>query len=131
MFKLYMADTGLLARAEGLTASMLFDANMRTKLDLGGLGENLIAQMLTANNIPLHYWTSGGNAEVDFVYEKNAVASGIPVEVKTSDNVRSKSLGVYRSKYAPDEIIRISTRNFGIENGIKSIPLYAAWCIEK
>lgn len=131
MFKLYMADTGLLARAEGLTASMLFDANMRTKLDLGGLGENLIAQMLTANNIPLHYWTSSGNAEVDFVYEKDAVAGGIPVEVKTSDNVRSKSLGVYRSKYEPDEVIRISTRNFGIENGIKSIPLYAAWCIEK
>ena len=86
---------------------------------------------LTANNIPLHYWTSSGNAEVDFVYEKDAVAGGIPVEVKTSDNVRSKSLGVYRSKYAPDEVIRISTRNFGIENGIKSIPLYAAWCIEK
>lgn len=42
---------------------------------------------------------------------KDAVTGGIPVEVKTNDNVRSKSLGVYRSKYDPDEVIRISTRN--------------------
>lgn len=38
---------------------------------------------------------------------KNGVAGGIPIEVKTNDNVHSKSLGVYRDKYEPDEIIRI------------------------
>ena len=32
----------------------------------------------------------------------------------------------YTSKYA----IRFSTRNFGFENKIKSIPLYAALCVK-
>ena len=31
--------------------------------------------------------------------------------------------------YNPDYSIRISTKNFGFDNGIKSVPLYAVWCI--
>ena len=53
----------------------------------------------------------------------------VPVEVKLSRNVRSRSLSVYREKYEPDLSIRLSTRNFGFERGIRSVPLYAASCI--
>jgi len=53
----------------------------------------------------------------------------IPVEVKASDNVRSKSLGVYIEKYNPAYAIRLSSRNFGFYHRIKSVPLYAAHCI--
>jgi len=53
----------------------------------------------------------------------------IPVEVKASDNVRSKSLGVYIEKYKPEYAIRISAKNFNFANSIKSVPLYAVHCI--
>ena len=53
----------------------------------------------------------------------------IPVEVKASENVRSKSLSVYMEKYKPVYAIRISGRNYGFHNGIKSVPLYATHCI--
>jgi len=33
-------------------------------------------------------------------------------------------------KYKPKYGIRISTKNFGFENNIKSIPLYAVFCLE-
>ena len=36
----------------------------------------------------------------------------------------SKSLNIYIEKYKPNYVIRISQRNFGFENGIKSVPLY-------
>lgn len=54
----------------------------------------------------------------------------IPVEVKASDNNKSKSLNVYMDKYKPKYGIRISTKNFGYENNIKSIPLYATFLIK-
>ena len=55
----------------------------------------------------------------------------VPIEVKSSRNVRSKSLSVYREKYEPPYAIRLSTRNFGFEGGVKSVPLYAAFCLRR
>lgn len=52
------------------------------------------------------------------------------IEVKASDNIASKSLNSYIKKYNPKYSIRISTKNFGFENNIKSIPLYAAFLIK-
>ena len=54
----------------------------------------------------------------------------IPVEVKSSDNFRAKSLKVYMQKFSPKYAIRLSTRNFGMDNGIKSVSLYATFCIK-
>ena len=87
-----------------------------------------MAQAFKSNNIPLYYWNSGNKAEVDFLlYNKDGI---IPVEVKARDNTQSKSLNIYREKYNPKYSIRISTKNFGFVNDIKSIPLYATFCIK-
>ena len=53
----------------------------------------------------------------------------IPVEVKSADNTRAKSLENYMKKYKPEYAIKVSSKNFGFENNIKSIPLYAVFCI--
>ena len=53
----------------------------------------------------------------------------VPIEVKASDNTTSKSLNYYMERYKPKYSIRISTKNFGFSNNIKSIPLYAAHLI--
>ena len=52
------------------------------------------------------------------------------VEVKASDNITSKSLNVYIKRYNPKYAIRISTKNFGLKNNIKSVPLYAVFLID-
>jgi hypothetical protein len=50
--------------------------------------------------------------------------------VKSGDNTSSKSLNVYMKRYNPKYAIRISTKNFGFKNNIKSVPLYAVFCIK-
>lgn len=53
----------------------------------------------------------------------------ISIEVKAADNVRAKSLNVFTKRYKVPYSIRISAKNFGFENNIKSVPLYAVFCI--
>lgn len=94
----------------------------------GMMAESYVAEQLMANGFPLHYWTSGNTAEIDFVIQQDS--SAIPVEVKSSNNVKAKSLQTYVKKYSPKYSIRISAKDFGSENGIRSIPLYAVFCLQ-
>ena len=86
-----------------------------------------MANALGANGFSLYYWESGSIAEVDFVIQDyNKV---IPIEVKADIHVKSRSLSVYMSKYDPKYALRISAKNFGFVNKVKSVPLYAVFCI--
>lgn len=125
-FKLYLSDIGILTSLLEIEFSeILLNENFMFK---GVIAENYVAQTFKTNNISLYYWNSGNKAEVDFLlYNKDGI---IPVEVKAGDNTQSKSLNIYKEKYNPKYAIRISTKNFGFTNGIKSIPLYAAFCIK-
>lgn len=126
IFKLYLSDVGLLTSLLEIEFSeILLNKNFMFK---GAIVENYIAQVFKTNNISLYYWNSGNKAEVDFLlYNEDGI---IPVEVKAGDNTQSKSLNVYKEKYNPQYCIRVSTKNFGYTNGIKSIPLYAVFCIK-
>ena len=127
-FKFYMNDVGLCCASQDiLIDDILFD-NTDFNYFKGGLTENYVNNQMIVNNNQCYYWTSGNEAEVDFISRlgKNV----IPIEVKSSDNIRSKSLDVYIKRYDPEYAIRISTRNFGFENNIKSVPLYAVFCIK-
>ena len=93
----------------------------------GAIAENYVAEEFNTMDIPLIYWKSKGDAEIDFLL---TTCDGIiPVEVKASNRIQSKSLNVYMDKYKPKYGIRFSVKNFGFENGIKSIPLYATFCL--
>lgn len=50
-------------------------------------------------------------------------------EVKSGRRTNSKSLNEYIKKYNSKYSIRLSSKNFGFENNIKSVPLYAIFCI--
>ena len=126
-FKVYANDVGLLSTMSGIPAAAIFDERGRSLLDAGGLAENYVVQQMVARGIEPRYWTSGNRAEVDLVVE-DGTARAVPVEVKSTENVRSRSLGVYRDKYAPDRMVRVSARNFGAGE-IESIPLYAVGCL--
>ena len=91
------------------------------------IAENYVAEELNTMAIPLIYWRSKGDAEIDFLITTNDGI--IPIEVKASNRIQSKSLQIYMDKYKPKYGIRLSTKNFGYENNIKSIPLYATFCL--
>lgn len=124
-FKLYYSDLGLLSARTGMKEqSLLAPESERFR---GIYAENYVACALRANGYELFYWESEGSAEVDFLIVQEGRV--IPVECKAGDHVKAKSLMVYRERYAPAYGIRISGRNFGMADGIKSVPLYAAFCI--
>ena len=75
----------------------------------------------------MYYYTFGSH-EIDFLIKIDGDI--VPVEVKSGRRVNSKSLNEYMKKYNPKYCIRISQKNFGLENKIKSVPLYAVFCIK-
>ncbi len=128
-FKVYMMDSGLLCSKFDIAANVVISTPHSFDGFKGALAENYIMQALVTNGITPYYWSSSGKAEVDFVFHDRQ-GNVIPLEAKSADNVRSKSLRSYRDIYKPPYVIRVSAKNFGFENGIKSIPLYAVFCLK-
>lgn len=126
-FKLYLSDTGLLINLAGLSYEpIIANANFMFK---GSVTENYVANELQKNGLNLYYYQKDQQLEIDFLID---VKDGIiPIEVKASDEVKSTSLNKYIIKNNPKYAIRISSKNFGFEINIKSIPLYAVFCIKK
>ena len=127
-FKFYMNDVGLCSGNQDLHFEDIFGDNPLIGNFKGGLTENYVYNQLISNGFNAFYWTSGNQAEVDFIIRFDSDI--VPIEVKSSDNTRSRSLAVYMKKFEPAYAIRLSLKNFGFENGIKSVPLYAAFCIK-
>lgn len=123
-FKLFLLDTGLMGAMAGLEASAIIGSSRLFEEFRGALTEQYVHQCLALRQgMPVAYWSnSSGAAEVDFLIQHEGQI--IPIEVKASTNLQSKSLASYRQKYAPQSAIRTSLARFGMVDGLYSIPLY-------
>lgn len=128
-FKLYMADVGLLTMKSGISYQTILSTIEQDNSFLGALAENYVAQQFMANRVPLFYWKNDNTAEVDFVLQTNEGI--IPVEVKKGKRNKAISMNLFSQKYNSPYSIRISQKHFGFDNNIKSVPLYATFCISK
>lgn len=126
-FKIYVSDLGLLCAKKDLRAEDILYMAEELHDFKGGLVENYVNTQLTVNGYRTYYWESSRGAEIDFVIQRQGRI--IPIEVKSADNVKAKSLRVYMDAYKPDYAIKLSTKNFGLQEGKKTVPLYAAFCI--
>jgi len=91
----------------------------------GALSENYVLQSLIHqfDGRPA-YWTSGNKAEIDYVIQYNNEL--IPVEVKSGESVRGRSLFVYNELYHPKLRIRFSMKNLKYDDGLLNLPLFLA-----
>lgn len=126
-FKIYVSDMGLLCAKKDLAANDILYMVEELNDFKGGMTENYVNIQLTINGYHTYYWESERGAEIDFVIQRSGKL--IPIEVKSADNTRAKSLKVYMETYKPDYAIKLSAKNFGFENNKKTVPLYAAFCI--
>lgn len=120
-----MLDVGLLRRHSLLDPIAITEGNRLLTEFKGALTENYILESLIQQfeGTP-RYWTSGAQAEVDFIIQyENEI---IPIEVKADLNVRSKSLSYYRKEFSPVLSIRYSLKNLSYNNGLVNIPLFMA-----
>ena len=127
VFKIYVSDLGLLCAKKDIAANDILYMVEELNDFKGGMTENYVNVQLVINGYNTFYWESDRGAEIDFVIQREGKI--IPIEVKSADNTRAKSLKVYMDTYKPVYAIKLSAKNFAFEDNKKIVPLYAAFCI--
>ena len=123
VFKVYMRDTGLLV-------AMLEDGSQEGVIDgdlgiyKGAIYENIIADIFGKSGKKLYYFEKNGKLEIDFFIRKNNMATA--VEVKSSDNTKSKSMNAVIEQYGIKQGIKLSAKNVGETAAFDTLPLYMA-----
>ena len=141
-FKVYLADTGLMFYKLHVNPELWLDALSGDALPVssdfrGALAENSVSQAFAANDLQTYYWTPpapwGGTGELDFLLQDDRMRI-VPVEVKSSRNVRARTLTTFMQHAQSPYAIILSENDYGRstnEDGveIRYVPLYAAHCI--
>ena len=124
-FKLYFLDVGLLGAHAGLDASVILEKNSIFIEFKGALSEQFVLQQLLSDTKYIPYYYSGEKStyELDFVIQKNGKL--IPIEVKSSENLHSKSLVFFCEKYKNKNAIRLSLARLKEQEWITNVPMYA------
>lgn len=134
MFKLYMADTGLLCRMamNGIQNSLL---QGDIYINKGAITENVVSSILSSNGKPLYYYDKKSRQELDFlINENNAITI---IEVKSGKDYKSHSsldsaLNLEKlaleSKGKPyiNRAIVLSENNVESQGKIVYLPIYMA-----
>ena len=122
-FKLYCMDVGLLRRMSRLSSMAYTEGNRLFTEFKGAITENYILQsIITQFEDAPRYWTSGNEAEVDFIVQSGNEI--IPIEVKSEENIKSRSLTLFNQKFQPRLRIRYSLKNLQYRDGFLNIPLF-------
>lgn len=122
-FKIFPADVGLLyaLSQRGIPDKTKERVFCRQLLDC------YVMQTLAACGYAPEFWESSSQARIDFLIEVDGCK--IPIEVKTADNTRSKSIGVYRAAHEIPYSVKVSYHNFDFSGGVRSVPYYAIFCL--
>ena len=95
--------------------------------------ENYVLSQLKSLNISAWYWTSNSKAEIDFLTDEGETIC--PIEVKSADNTKAKSLKLFCERYQPRKAFKTSLKNIGMnqenDTQIWSIPLYNLFNIRR
>jgi len=129
IFKIYLADVGLLGAMAGLSAKVIIYGDAIFQEFQGALLENYVAQALVCQNHDLFYWTSAGQAELDFILQHNDII--YPLEVKSGTSLKKKSLLTYSQKYQPKVQLRTSPMNLKLDGQVLNCPLYLVGNLDK
>lgn len=126
-FKLYFLDVGLFRCLASIASEVIFQKNAIFDEFNGLMAEQFVLQELAGRE--LFYWANNATAKVDFVGQFRDKI--VPIEVKSGENVRAKSLKIYRETYQPKLAVRMSMKDLAYDNGLLNIPLYESFAAEK
>lgn len=131
VFKLFMLDVGLLGASVGLDTKTLIDGNSIFTEFKGAMAEQFVMQELyTTDPDYLGYWTNErSTSEVDFILQKEGQI--IPIEVKSGENLKSRSFTLFCEKFKPDRAVKTSTLPFRDNEKVLNVPLYGIGAIMK
>jgi len=124
-FKLFFVDVGLLGAMSNLSAKTIINEYRIFEEFKGALSEQYVLQQLRCRHSDgIFYWSADkSKGEIDFILQYNDVI--YPVEVKAKENLQSKSLRTFYSKYPETKPLRFSMSNYRKESWLTNIPLFA------
>ena len=125
-FKVYMSDVGLLRRKSNINHRTVLEGDEAYIHYKGAMAENYVYTQLKYMGIESYFWRSKSDAELDFITDYEGIL--VPVETKSADNTKAKSLHMFCNRYDPKLAVKTSLKNVGDNKDGKthvwSIPLY-------
>lgn len=132
-FKVYMSDVGLLRKKSNVNYRTILDGDAAYIHFKGALTENYIMTQLKCMGMESFFWRTKSDAEMDFISDYEGVL--LPIEVKSADNTKAKSLHVFCNRYHPRMAVKTSLKNVGDnmdgDTHVWSIPLYAIFRLKE
>ena len=125
-FKVYLSDVGLLRRKSNVNYRTILEGDASYIHFKGALTENYIMTQLKCMGIESYFWRTKADAEMDFITDYEGML--LPIEVKSADNTKAKSLHIFCNRYHPRMAVKTSLKNVGNnldgDTHVWNIPLY-------
>lgn len=129
LFKLFLSDVGLLT-SQFPDIIKLKILNKEQNINNGGLFENAVAQELFAHRVPVYYFNSKKQGELDFVIELDGEVC--PIEVKSGKDYKKHSALTNVLSCAEYEIKKayiLSNSNVEVNGKLTYLPIYMIACM--
>ncbi len=129
--KMLLLDTGIFQRVLGLDVANIVLENNFEVINKGAIAELFFGLEWLKYSSPfsqneLYYWhreNKTGNAEVDYIIQKNS--SILPIEIKSSNSGAMQSLRIFLKEKNIQKGVRFSLENFSSLEDVSIYPLYA------
>ena len=94
-------------------------------------GTVLKCKLVSHGNIPLTAYEDDSDFKI-YLSDVGLLGAKaqMPIQMLLNAVVKAISMNTFVQEYKSPIAYRISSKHFGLGNGIKAIPLYAAFCIE-
>ena len=127
-FKLFFNDIGLLGAMAKLDPTSVLTTSSAFKEFKGAFSEQYVAQQLLSELSAVPYYWSAENSrgEIDFLVQD--AEDIFAIEVKSEENLRSKSLRFFSEKYKHVKPLRFSLSDFRKQDWMRNVPLYSIAC---
>ncbi len=130
LFKLFLSDVGLLTSLYSNDVKLKILTN-ENDINGGGIFENVVAQELATRNMPLFYFNSKKQGELDFVFELGGKV--VPIEVKSGkDYAKHSALNncLNDDNYGISEAFVFCNSNLSVDTNIIYFPIYMIACVK-
>lgn len=131
LFKLFMADVGLLA-AMYMDDIQIKILNHEKDINFGSVYENAAAQELKAHGFDLYYFNSKKQGELDFLLEHQG--NVLPIEIKSGKDYKKHaalSNVMANAAYAIPEAFVFHNGNISTSERVSYYPIYMLMFIQK
>ena len=124
-FKVFLLDVGLLGAMSGVDAASIVQGSGIFTEFKGALTEQYVCQQLISDcGVGPYCWSAeSSTGEIDFLAQDQGAVYAM--EVKAEENLRAKSLRVFKQANPQVKAVRFSLSPYRQQDWMRNVPLYA------